>query len=219
MRLTRLLCVGLVLALVPVGCLYDSKHRCGNNQHEIEYDRCVCDDGFIADKYGCHACGDKEEVKQNACVCVEGYGRTSTDGPCEPLPETQGIACNDTDMPCPAGEFELCHIDSGAEGYCTNSCKSDDDCVNDYRCHDLGADSFCRRQATGHGDECASDDDCAGKEADYCEVIQSHLCLVRCSAGNTAGCFEGESCCDFAIFNPICVPTTECMKNGGKALQ
>jgi hypothetical protein len=247
----------------------------------VEYnnDRCICADGFIADKDGCHPCAKHEVVQQNACVCADGFARMKADGPCLEVPKSLGVDCNASDTPCPAGKYDVCHaLDAGAgyctnactgdsdcdggytcntagpaafcerppqagdacnstdmpctsmkfgichisadgSGYCTNACSSDGDCSGEYRCHDPGGNSFCRRPATGHGDACTSDADCAGKEADYCETIQSHLCLVRCGAGNSEVCFEGESCCDFAVFNPICVPTDQCTANGGKILQ
>jgi hypothetical protein len=82
-----------------------------------------------------------------------------------------------------------------------------------YKCNVDGG--FCRRPPLGYGDSCQSNEDCADGEATFCEVIQQNVCLVPCSAGNTDVCFEGETCCNFVIFEPICVPAASCTANGG----
>lgn len=204
----------LVSALAPA-CLYDDSHRCGPHQHIISDDRCECDEGYASTAAGCQPCGENESSVGGECVCTDGYARATEGAACEPIPEELGAACDTESAPCTSKTYSLCHVTDGTQGYCTSACSQDGDCAGGYRCHLDGADSYCRRPPLGHGDSCDNDGDCADGEATFCETLQSHLCLVPCSAGNTDACFEGEVCCDYAVFAPICVPGEACASNGG----
>lgn len=203
---------------LPAACVYDPDERCGPHQRYLEPDRCECIDGYVPAAEGCEPCGERERESNGACVCVEGYARGSEGAACEEIPGELGVAC-DAETPCPTGRYERCQPVDGDGGYCTSACSDDGDCDGGYRCQGSGADAFCRRPPTGFGQTCQTDADCADGEATYCDTIQSHLCLVRCAAGNTDVCFVGESCCDFTIFAPICTPSAACAQNGGKVLE
>jgi len=204
------------MGLLPVACVYDASDRCGPHQHLITYNRCECDDGYAAGDSGCEPCGDHEKSANGACVCIDGYARAADGAACEPIPEELGAECDpDSADACTSAKYSICHASDGSLGYCTNACSVDKDCDGGYRCHTDASGSYCRRPPVGHGDSCQSDDDCAGKEATFCETIQSHVCLVACSAGHTDACFEGEVCCNFVLFAPICVPGDACTSNGG----
>ena len=151
-------------------------------------------------------------------MCVDGYARPADGAACELIPEALGADCDTHGTACTNEKYPLCHI-TDDQGYCTSTCTSSDDCEGGYQCHTDEAGGFCRRPPVGYGKDCKSDDDCAGGEATYCDTIQSHLCLVRCAAGKTDVCFEGEECCDFTLFNPICVPDGVCAMKMGKTLQ
>jgi hypothetical protein len=207
------------VGLLGSACLYDPDDRCGPHQVSIAEDRCECEAGFVPGAQGCVPCGDNEAESGGECVCVDGYARPSEGAPCESIPEELGADCDLNSKPCAEGPYPLCHVTNGASGYCTSGCDSDDDCSGGYKCHLDGADSYCRRPPLGYAKSCESDEDCADGEATYCEVIQQHVCLVPCSEGNTAGCFEGEVCCNFVLFQPICVPTAACAENGGIEVQ
>lgn len=202
---------------LPLACVYDDGQRCGPHQTLISNDRCTCDEGFVPAAEGCVPCAEHEEEQGGACICVGGYARPADGAACEPIPETLGADCDTASKPCADATYSLCHVTEGTRGYCTSKCESSDDCDGGFKCHEDGANSYCRRQALGYGDQCQSDDDCSG-EASYCDVISRHLCLVPCSAGHSDVCFEGEVCCDFVLFNPICVPDAACSDNGGTAL-
>lgn len=203
------LCV--LLGIVPTACLYDDGDRCGPNQISISDDRCVCADDFVVGTNGCVPCGENEEASNGACVCIDGYGRASEADACEPIPVELGAECDTESAPCPeASAYPLCHATDGTSGYCTNSCSSSDDCDGGYRCQEGGDQNFCRRPPLGFADDCDSDEDCADGEATACEVVSSHLCLVPCAAGDTAGCFVGDVCCGFPGDFVVCVPSDAC---------
>jgi hypothetical protein len=213
-RLSALLLTSTLLGLGVPGCVYDPDDRCGELQHEIDNDRCVCDAGYVPSDTGCVPCGDHEVEKNGACECVPGFARPAEGATCEEIPAELGIACDDSTPCLEGGKYPLCHVTEDAAGYCTSTCTDDGDCGGGYRCQADGEAGFCRRPPVGFGDDCDSDADCTG-EATFCETIQSHVCLVRCSAGKTAGCFVGDVCCDYSLFEPVCVPATACTKNGG----
>lgn len=206
-------------SVLPTACVYDPDQRCGPHQRYLEPDRCECIDGYVPAEEGCEPCGEHERESNGACVCEAGYARPSDAAPCEEVPDLLGLACDSDAAPCPAGPYELCHAVDGTSGYCTSACSDDADCDGGYRCQGSGSDAFCRRPPVGFGEKCQSDADCAEGEATYCDTIQSNLCLVRCSAGNTDVCFVGESCCNFVIFEPICTPSAACTQNGGQVLE
>lgn len=218
-RLTALLLSSVLIGIAPLACVYDSDEPCGPRQQLISADRCACEAGYVPGESGCVPCGADERESGGECVCVEGFARRADGAACEPIPAELGVACDVESAPCPAGKYPLCRVTDGTAGYCTNDCDDAGDCDGGYACQRDGADSFCRRPPVGHGLSCQSDEDCAGGEATYCETFQSHLCLVPCSAGNTEGCFGGEVCCDFTLFEPICVPGDACTSSGGKELE
>jgi hypothetical protein len=207
-RLSGLLAVCGLLGIIASACVYDSSDRCGPNQRSISSDRCVCADGFVPGTNGCMPCGEHELAFNGACVCEDGYARASAAEACEPIPDELGAACDTESTPCAAEKYSLCHVNDGTSGYCTNTCSSASDCDGGYKCQE-GGESFCRRPPLGFGDTCKSDDDCTG-EATVCETIQSHLCLVPCAAGDTAGCFIGDVCCEFPGPFVACVPSDAC---------
>lgn len=213
-RLTALLGITGLASLWASACVYDPDERCGPRQVLIDNDRCVCEAGFVPGEGGCVTCGENEQESGGECLCVEGYARPAEGAACEEIPDQLGLACDADSEPCAEGEYSLCHVTEGTSGYCTSACSSDDDCSGGYRCHEAGADSYCRRPPLGYLDDCKSDADCADGEATYCETLQENKCLVPCSAGNTDVCFEGEVCCNYVIFTPICVPQSACAPNG-----
>jgi len=219
-RLSGLVLLGALLSVVSSACVYDSSQRCGPHQTILDNDRCACEMGYVPGTSGCIPCGDDEREVNGVCVCVKGFARPADGAACEIIPATLGAACDTKSAPCPAGsKYPLCHLTDGTSGYCTSACASSDGCDGGYKCHENGTDSFCRRPPLGYDDMCKTDDDCAGGEAIFCETIQQHVCLVPCSAGKTDVCFEGESCCDFVIFQPICVPTDACTTNSGTVIK
>ena len=213
-RLIGFVWLSALLSVALSACVYDGDHRCGPHQQILDNDRCGCDDGYVPGTAGCVPCGDNEVASNGECLCVEGYARPATDAACDPIPDALGVACDTDSAPCPAGKYSLCQVTDETSGYCTNTCSEATDCDGGYRCHEDGAESYCRRPPVGYLDACESDADCQG-EATFCETIRTHQCLVPCSAGNTGVCFEGEVCCNFSLFEPICVPNDACTSMTG----
>lgn len=219
MRFSALTWVCGWIGLVPLACVYDPDDRCGPRQVSVEHDRCACEEGFVPGEKGCAPCGENERAAGNQCVCADGYARASQAEACEPIPAELGAPCDSSDLPCADGAYSLCHVTDGTSGYCTNACTSSSQCDGGYQCQETADESYCRRPPLGFAQSCDTDADCADGEATFCENIQSHSCLVPCAAGSTNGCFIGESCCDFALFRPVCVPTQACAENGGAVLE
>jgi hypothetical protein len=71
---------------------------------------------------------------------------------------------------------------------------------------------------TGVGKPCASDADCAGLDADYCELFVSKTCLVKNCTVTPDSCYQGSECCSFAgvagleTVPNICLATGLCMQ-------
>lgn len=214
-RFLGLLWSAVLLGVTPAGCVYDADERCGPHQEPIDKDRCICEMGYVPGPAGCVPCGEHEVASNGECVCVDDYARAGDGAACEPIPAALGAACDTVSTPCAEGPYSSCHVTDGSSGYCSNDCSSDDDCDGGYRCHREGADGFCRRPPLGYGQSCKSQDDCAEGEATYCETLQSNVCLVPCAAGHTDVCFEGEVCCNFGVFAPICVPGDACTEKSG----
>ena len=210
-RLLALVWSMALASLMAPGCVYDPDDRCSAHQVVISNSRCACEPGFVPGDSGCVPCAENEMEANGACVCVAGYARPADGAACEVIPEQLGAACDADTEPCSDGPYPLCHETEGGSGYCTNSCGSDDDCSGGYKCHLEGA--------VGYGDSCQTNEDCANGEATFCETIQQQVCLVPCSAGNTDVCFEGEACCNFVVFEPICVPSASCTANGGTEVE
>ena len=217
-RLTGFLWSSGLLSLALSACVYDGSQRCGPHQVLLTDDRCACDDGYVPGTSGCVPCGDDERESNGECVCVDGYARPAEGAACEVIPAELGTACDTESAPCAAGKYPVCHVTDGTQGYCTSVCSSSTDCDGGYRCHLDDADSYCRRPPLGYGKSCTTDDECADGDATFCETLQSHLCLVPCAAGKTNVCFEGEVCCDFTVFQPICVPQDSCASQSGKVV-
>ncbi len=207
----------VLLYLVGIAaCEYDASDRCGPHQVEITNDRCACVEGYVPGARGCVPCDDNEQERSGECVCVDGYARAAPAAACEALPGGLGTECDDA-KPCRSQDFPECHVTETQGGYCTTTgCKTSTDCEGGYMCMKDGASSYCRRPPVGYGQKCKSQDDCAAGDATFCEMLQSHVCIVPCSANNTTVCFEGEQCCDFSQFNAgtVCTPAAACSAPG-----
>jgi hypothetical protein len=215
MRIAPLLRLSWLGFVVAPGCVYDSSERCSPHQVEINNDRCTCEAGYVPGDAGCVPCAENEEERSGACVCSEGYARASDDAACEPIPGGLGVEC-ETSESCGA-DYPVCHLTENNGGYCTTiGCGSSDDCEAGYMCQSDGDISYCRRPPLGYGKTCDSQADCADGEATFCEVLQSNVCIVPCTAETTDVCFQGEVCCDFSLFKAgtVCTPTAACMAPG-----
>jgi hypothetical protein len=127
--------------------------------------------GCLVDKND--KCGDNQVLANNGlrCVCAEGFI----------VGDTGCVPCGDHEVPDP---IQGCACDvgyarSGTSGPCT----------------ELPAGVTA---PTGVGTPCASDADCAGFDADYCELAVSHTCLVQHCTPSPNSCFTGFDCCDFS---------------------
>jgi hypothetical protein len=152
-------------------------------------------------------------------VCEEGFARPEQGAACALVPGGLGDECNVDDNPCGAGAYAECHVTGeGSDGYCTSTgCESESDCEAGYMCEAGDGPSYCRRPPTGYGETCASDEDCEGNDASFCETLQSKVCLVPCAPGRPSDCFDGEVCCDLSIFQAgiICTPEGTCPTQSG----
>lgn len=204
----------IVLGLIASGCVLDSKDMCGPNQVIWGDDEvCVCADGYAYTPEGCVQCGEHEISSPNGCVCGAGYGRRGADQACEPIPEGIGTPCT-VDADCLNATYSHCQVSPIGEGYCTNqNCTTDADCGGGYQCV-ADSPSYCRRKPVGAGDACASDADCVGTEALYCDGFFTHTCLERDCSKTPDSCFTGTECCDLArYFLPkLCVAQGQCME-------
>ena len=201
-------------------CLYDSGERCDSDQvYDATAGVCVCTGNTIpgtnADgSPGCVPCGEHELSSHDTCVCEEGYERPAAGGACALPPEAQGLAC-ESDADCTDATFDTCHLDDGGSGYCTNVGCASGECSGGYACDTVATPSYCARPPSGAGQACATDADCAGTEATFCESVITHVCYVEGCALDGNDC-PGKECCDLsvptggAIKKTICVDLGKC---------
>jgi len=209
--------LSVALGGIAPGCVYDADDRCGENQTLIENDRCACIAGYVPGVGGCVSCGENQEERSGACVCVDGYTRPGEAAACEPLPASLGAECDTADKPCSDSDYPECHVTDANVGYCTTTgCQTSADCEGEYTCQATADGSFCRRPRTRLLDKCKTDADCASGEASFCQPNEK-VCLVPCSVGGTNECLDSEVCCDFSIFAAgiFCTPTAECLTQSG----
>jgi len=191
-------------------CILDD-NRCDANQVALTGDLTVCEcvPGSIKDPrgYGCTLCGANEVVKDNKCVCDDGYARATADAACEE--SMLGASCS-ADNPCPSA-FPHCAIGSAGAGYCTTlGCTGAADCVEGWTCVEAEPMNYCGKPPTGQGTPCTTSADCEGFEASYCEAVESKTCLVPNCATGESTCFADYSCCDIMMkissIPSLCVP-------------
>jgi hypothetical protein len=196
----RVLLVSGLAALCGVSsCLYDPNHRCDPGQNfDSSAGLCVCDAklNLIAGEHGCVACAEHEVAQSDACKCADGYVRPTPSTACALVPNALGNACQ-SDADCADATYNTCHAVGNGAGYCTNlGCSATgDECSGGYACNVSVTPSYCQRPTVGVGQTCASDNDCAGTEATFCEYLQGKTCYAECSLSKN-DCFPGQLCCD-----------------------
>lgn len=150
------------------------------------------------------------------CQCKAGYVKPAAGDVCEPAPMGLGAECDVTAPTSCSSDPEFTHCEAGADskGYCTKTdCSSAADCSGGYACDMAVTPSVCRRPPKGLSMSCASDADCAGTEATYCDTFVTHSCLVQGCNLTADDCFIGFECCDlssFGIAQPLCVAAGAC---------
>ncbi len=184
-----------IVASAATGCIIDSD-RCDAHQLERSdgnFALCVCEPNavFNANGIGCSPCGANESPQNGECACNEGFARPSADAGC--MASGLGAACN-ASAPCGA-EFPFCT----SAGYCSKQgCSSNADCGGEFTCESSGGARYCKKPPTGFGTSCTSDVDCASFEANACETLQQHSCIIQGCAQGTATCPNEWACCDYS---------------------
>ena len=190
--------MALSYALVLGGCIV-SGDRCDAHQVKIEEDGfllCVCEPDAAPNSsgVGCTPCGENREVQNGVCACKAGF-----------VPNSDGNGCvaSDIGAPCDAeggctDSFPYCVADK-TQPYCSSTgCSSSADCAGGWTCEVSNDTRYCRKPITGLGVQCTSNDHCAGFEANYCENIQTHTCILQGCAVRDVVCPSEWLCCDYS---------------------
>lgn len=135
-------------------------------------------------------CGDDQVLTEDElCRCAEGM--IPVDGRCAPCAEHEVAA----------GDHCTC-----AEGYARDG---QGVCAE-------ATEEIVGTWPTGQGEACASQLDCEGMQAAYCESFFLHQCLVEgCVAEGAPPCSEGWLCCDFTDVAGISVCVDSSLLEGG----
>jgi hypothetical protein len=204
--------------LLLSSCLYDSSDRCDEGQsYDGNAGLCVCTGNTIAGtkpdgSQGCVACAEHELASNDSCTCEEGYQRPTPDAPCTTVPDALGLAC-ESDEDCADATYDTCHLLDDGSGYCTNVGCAQGECSGGYACDTVATPPYCARPPNGAGMSCASDKDCAGTEATWCDTFQSHVCYVEGCAVDGNDC-PGKECCDLAVSTGGAFKKTICVDSG-----
>jgi hypothetical protein len=122
------------------------------------------------------------------------------------------LPCDD-DQDCTDATYDTCHLLDDTSGYCTNVGCAPGECTGGYACDSVATPSYCARPPDGAGKSCASDADCAGTEATWCDTFQSHVCYVEGCALDGNDC-PGKECCDLAVASGGLLKKTICVDSG-----
>ncbi len=183
--------------VMSTSCLIDD-HVCGERLVEDGEGACVCPEGRVLSDGDCKKCGRHEEAVDNTCTCEDGYSRSSQ-GDCEPVTED----VTDSSQECEGSD---CDQEETAGATEDPECIASSECDEDELC-DVFDTGTCIPHPEGLGDECSSSDDCAGTEAEYCEVFSTRTCQIEGCKERGGVCPGDMSCCDFAILSAsLCVP-------------
>ncbi len=213
--------LGSLAAGAVVSCVYDGDEPCGEGQmvYEDGIERCICKEGWASTEGGCAECGENEVAGLLGCACADGYGRQDPDATCEP--------CGDHEFTAPSGicECEAGYARATPADACEETtgdpenpaggtpCTSDEECTDGARCDLDAATPTCLPRPVGLNESCASDADCAGFEATYCDTFVTQSCLVQGCTLSPDNCFPGTECCDLSIYGisqPLCLAEGDC---------
>lgn len=176
------------------GCIYDSSDRCGAYMtYDTARAACRCDDNAVIDGLGCKPCAADEVVFAGACGCAPGSAKNAQDV-CERIAGLGDPCTSATDCTNPA--FAYC---APGTATCTSTCADNSGCGDAYTCATWEAQPYCR-QFVGLGQSCASSADCAGTDAAFCDIYQTHTCIVAGCSLATDDCPRGTMCCDFSQY-------------------
>lgn len=208
-RRWRALALVLPGAVALSGCLVE-KGRCGPNQENNAVGNCVCKIGFVTGPdLVCTPCGPNEMSLADKCVCQSGFVRDPAQQ-CMPVTADVGQACT-TDADCPAAG-PYCHKPAQGDPYCTiTGCTQLMECPGGYGCDLRKTPTLCARAPTGLFSDCKSQEDCAGKEASFCELTVSNLCVVS-GCTTDEDCFGSLECCNLTAYGlpSLCVAEGVC---------
>ncbi len=209
--------MGLAALCSPVSfafpaCVYDSSERCGEHQVYVREAGgvavCVCDDQSASVGGVCVPCGEGEVVGPSGCECAPGSARGSENGPCVACGENEvagesGCECAEgfertsPEEPCEASSGDDAPGDDDAGG---QNCESDADCNEGDACDLTASPAVCVVRPEGLGMSCTSNDDCAGTEATFCDMVVTKACTVSGCTLDPNDCFPGYTCCDLSSF-------------------
>lgn len=198
----------LVVA-VAGACVYDPGQRCGPAMTFVAAaNACLCDSNAISVAGGCRPCADDEVVAAGKCTCAPGKARNA-DNACVAVAGL-GDPCDTATAPCNDTRYSYCAVrGSGTAGTCTNRCTSHGDCDAAYTCATWEAQPYCRT-FEGAGAACGTPADCTG-DARYCDMFQTHSCLVSGCSLTANDCPRGTMCCDFSRFGAGTLCTGACL--------
>ncbi|CAN5590540.1 hypothetical protein BH11MYX1_BH11MYX1_16650 [soil metagenome] len=200
----------MILMLTAAGCVYDANSRCGPAMTFDEtLSACVCANNAVVDGLGCKPCAADEVAQNGACGCAPGAAKSSA-GVCEHVAGL-GDACAGADD-CTSDAYPYCAPATAGvnAATCTSTCETDLDCAPAYTCATWEPHPYCRTFA-GLGTTCASSADCAATDAQFCDVYQSHTCIVSGCSLATSDCPRGSMCCDFSQYGlgTLCAPACQ----------
>jgi hypothetical protein len=199
MTFSRRVALATLLLPLAAGCI-DDDDRCGPNMmYDAVTSTCMCEPSSFAANGGCTPCAaDEVVIGGTSCGCAPGQAKDASNV-CATVAGL-GDSCSDT-TPCSDATYSYCAPSTAGSiaGTCTSSCTVDEDCGAAFTCATWEAHPYCRA-FSGFGMSCAAQSDCAGYDAQACDTVQSHVCVIAgCSLVND-DCARGTTCCDLSAF-------------------